>query len=62
MNNDCCVDFQDFLDEHLESSEAKKRYEFTKKLFNFEVKFNKELQNAGIEGYRVVVLEDEDDY
>jgi len=54
--------FDDFLSEHLKSPEAKIRYEHKKKLFDFEVKFNKELQEAGIEGYIVRVEEDEDDY
>ena len=62
MNNSCCVDFQEILDKHLSTPADRERYEHKKKLFDFEVKFNKELQKAGFEGYVVRVEEDEDDY
>ena len=53
------IKFEDFLDKHLSTPEAKKRYEFTKKIFNFELKFNEELQKAGIKGYAVRIEEDD---
>jgi hypothetical protein len=54
-----CVDFQEVLDKCLSTPADKEEYELTKKLFNLEVKFNKELQRTGIEGYVVRVEEDD---
>ena len=59
MQSDCCVDFQDFLDKHLATPADRERYEYKKKIFDFELKFNEELQKAGINGYVVRVEEDD---
>jgi hypothetical protein len=56
------IKFDDVLTKHLNTPEAVARYEYKKKIFDLEVKFNKELQKAGINGYVVRVEEDEDDY
>lgn len=53
------VDFQEVLNERLNTPEAKQRYEQKRRIFDFEVEFNKQLQKAGIEGYAVRVEKDD---
>ena len=62
MLEDCCVDYQELLDEELKNPEFRKSFENEKNLYRLEVKFNELLQKIGCKGYRLDLVEDNDYY
>ncbi|MCL2039320.1 MAG: hypothetical protein FWG85_02695 [Bacteroidetes bacterium] len=57
MLNDCCIDFNDFLNEQLQDKEFKKGYEKKKEILKIELQFNEQLRKMGRDDLFVDVKE-----
>ncbi|MCL2039075.1 MAG: hypothetical protein FWG85_01435 [Bacteroidetes bacterium] len=62
MLNDCCIDYQELLENELKNPNFQKEFEKEKNLYRLEVKFNDLLQKIGCKGYRLELVEDNDYY
>jgi hypothetical protein len=55
-NNDCCVDFNDLLKEHIKTPADKKRYKLAGKKIELEDHFNNLLQTMGHKNWFVEII------